>query len=140
MLMDMRSMLTILEMAKKAHDATQKEAITSLPVPADGQKGKSITLNGSTLGSMISVKLNDPDADFWIVRRGTIERVGSPTKEFNPENYGITVTSKEMLPQYLFYALQNVHGQGYFKLLARGSIKLVGIRADDIKNIKVRAS
>lgn len=96
-----------------------------------------MSMGDATLGSMISVKLNDPEADFWIVRRGTMETVGSPTKDFNPENFGITVTSKQLLPQYLFYMLQHVQTQGYFKPLARGTIKLVGIRADDIKNIRV---
>lgn len=92
---------------------------------------------GGKVGDFISVKLNDPEADFWVVRRGTEGAVGTPTREFNPEHFGITVTSEALLPDYLFYALQYIHHQGYYKPLARGSIKLVGIRADDIKNIRL---
>lgn len=93
---------------------------------------------GGKLGNLITVKLNDEAADFWITRRGSIETVGSPSKEFNPESFGITVVRTDMLlPQYLFYAIQHLHGRGYFKPLAKGSLKLVGIRADDIKNIQL---
>lgn len=89
------------------------------------------------LGDLVKVSVNDPNADFWVVRRGTKESVGKPTEEFNPENYGITVTSDQLLPKYLFYAFMNLHNQGYFIPLAKGTLRLVNIRADDIRNIRI---
>lgn len=44
--MDIRSILNILEGAKKAHDPVAKEAISKLKAPADGEKGKTVTVNG----------------------------------------------------------------------------------------------
>lgn len=32
-----------------------------------------------------------PDADFWVVRRGSLKSVGEPTYTFNPEHIGIKV-------------------------------------------------
>lgn len=89
------------------------------------------------LGDYIKVSVNDPNADFWVTRRGSKETVGKPSREFNPENYGITVTSKDLLPDYLFYAFMNLHNQGYFIPLAKGTLRLVNIRADDIRNIRI---
>jgi len=89
------------------------------------------------LGELCEIKTQFPDADFWIVRRGTAESVGKPTKEYNPEHFGIKVTKTEVLvPQYLYYLFEYLHGKGHFQQLATGTLRLVGIRRDDIANIK----
>lgn len=91
---------------------------------------------GLKLGDFVTVKLNDHDADFWIIRRGTMESVGSPTETFSPESFGIKVVRTDvLLPKYLYYAIQNLHSRGYFKQHATGTLKLVGIKAEAIKNI-----
>jgi len=90
------------------------------------------------LGDLVSVKVGNPDADFWIERRNTIENVGKPTKEFGPERFGITVTRPDVVDaNYLFYMMTHLHNQGVWKGVATGSLKLVGIRAEDIRNIPV---
>jgi hypothetical protein len=92
----------------------------------------------SQLKNYIEVSTKNPNADFWIVRRGSSETVGKPVKEYNPEHFGVTVTRKDRLvPDYLYYALLNIHTQGYFKPLARGTLKLVNIRKEDILSIPI---
>ena len=90
---------------------------------------------GSKLSDHAVIKINYPDADFWIIRKGTEDKVGTPTKEFNPENIGIKVNSEFLLPDYLFYAIQYLHMKGYFKQLSRGTLSLKNIRVSDVQHI-----
>ena len=89
------------------------------------------------LGHICDIKTNFPDADFWLVRKGSEKEVGKPTKEYSPEHIGIKVIETDILyPQYLYYALMNLHSQGKFNELAKGTLRLKNIRTEDIKNIK----
>ena len=88
------------------------------------------------LADIAEIKVGREDADFFLVRRGTLETVGMPTREFNPEHIGITVTAPDLiLPDYLFYAMMYLHQRGYWKPLAKGVLRLVHIRTDDVKSI-----
>jgi hypothetical protein len=88
------------------------------------------------LGHLCEIKTNFPEADFWLVRKGSDEEVGKPTKEFSPENIGIKVIETDIIyPQYLYYALMNLHNQGKFIRLSRGATQLRNISVNDIKNI-----
>ena len=92
----------------------------------------------SRLKNYIEVSTKNPDADFWVVRRGSEKTVGKPVKEYNPEHFGITVKRTDILnADYLYYALLNIHMQGKFKGLARGTLSLVNIRKEDIENIQI---
>lgn len=92
------------------------------------------------LSAVVSIKVGDPEADFWIVRRGTPDSVGSVTREFNPEHYGVRVTRPDvMVPDYLYYALMHVHSSGAFKAMATGTLRLVNIRKQDILGIPLGA-
>lgn len=78
------------------------------------------------------------DADFWLVRRGTPDTVGMPTKTFNKEAIGIKVIQTEILnPDYLFYMMQYIHSSGRWKALAHGATRLVGINVSDVANISL---
>lgn len=107
------------------------------------RKGKKIlTMKFSTnenLGSKLSdhatIKTNFPEADFWIIRKGAEDKVGTPTKEFSPENIGIKVTSEFILPSYLFYAIQHLQMKGYFRQLAHGTLSLKNIKVSDVGDI-----
>lgn len=90
---------------------------------------------GSKLSDHATIKIKFPDADFWLIRKGTENKVGSPTKEFNAENIGIKVNSESILPDYLFYAIQYLHTKGYFRQLSRGTLALKNIRISDVENI-----
>lgn len=89
-----------------------------------------------TLAQVADIKVNFPDADFWIVRRGSEDAVGSPVREFNSEHLGVKVTRTDILdPNYLYYALQYVKMQGYWKGRAHGTLRLKNIRKEDLAGI-----
>ena len=54
------------------------------------------------LSKLTITKTNLPEADFWIVRRGSLKTCGEPTRTFNPELIGIKVVRTDiLLPDYL---------------------------------------
>lgn len=92
------------------------------------------------LGDLISVKTNNPDADFWVVRRGTPDAVGRPSRTFSEHAFGITVTARDRLdPNYLFYMFEHLSNTGLFSSNARGTTRLVSIRTQDITGIPISA-
>jgi hypothetical protein len=91
------------------------------------------------LGDLAQITTNFEDAHFWIVRRGSVEMVGKPVKEYNPESFGVGVFRTDIIdPGYLYYWMQYLHSQGYWKNKAYGSLRLVNIRLDDILSIQLR--
>jgi hypothetical protein len=88
------------------------------------------------LTDLVEVKLKFADADFWLVRRGTPAEVGRPVRTYNPEHVGVRVRDLRVLdPNYLFYVLMALHAQGYWRARAVGTLRLVNIRAQDVKAI-----
>ncbi len=89
-----------------------------------------------TLNDLAHVSTNMEDADFWLSRQNDMDKVGKPTKVYNKNHIGIKVTSDKILPTYLFYAMENLYNQGYFRQMATGGRKIVHIRTADVKKIK----
>lgn len=90
------------------------------------------------LSEVATIRTNFPEANFWLVRRGSAERCGEPTRTFNPEHIGIRVHRTDiLLPDYLFYVLMHVHQQGYWGNLATGTLSLVNIRVSDVRRIEL---
>lgn len=88
------------------------------------------------LGDLVKVGTNMQDADFWITRRGSIDKVGHPSKDFNKEHFGVKVTRPDVLdPRYAYYMMQHIANTGHYKQHAVGSTNLVNIRAEHIINI-----
>jgi hypothetical protein len=90
------------------------------------------------LRDLITLKTNDPDAEFWIVRRGSIEKVGMPSKEYSKESYGVRIkpgAEKIILAGYLYYAMLNLHSQGVWQRLSIGTTGLRNITKKDILDI-----
>lgn len=88
------------------------------------------------LSALAVIRTNFPDAHFWLVRRGSVERCGEPVKIFNPEHIGIRVVRTDvLLPDYLYYVLLYVHQTGYWQNLATGTLRLVNIRVADVRDI-----
>ena len=55
-------------------------------------KNKIISENeGYKLSQLAKVGINMEDADFWLVRRGSIGDVGQPSRDWNPEDIGIKI-------------------------------------------------
>lgn len=96
-----------------------------------------ISENVSTrLKDLAKIATNMPDADFWLVRKGSDKTVGKPVKEFDPSRIGIKVVKTDVIdPNYLYYAMMNLHNQGMFARLANGTTNLVNITVNDIANI-----
>jgi len=93
------------------------------------------------LYQLATIKTNFQDADFWLIRRGSADRVGQPTREFYKEHIGIKVTRTDiLLPDYLFYALKHIQLRGYWAKRANGTLKLVNIRVEDVRNIELSSS
>lgn len=90
------------------------------------------------LSDVSTIRLNYPDAHFWMIRRGSVERVGEPVRVFNPEHIGIRIERTDiLLPDYLFYTLQAIHLQGAWKQIATGTLSLVNIRVSDVRSIEL---
>lgn len=88
------------------------------------------------LSDVATIKTNFPDADFWLVRRGSLKTCGEPTRTFNPEHIGIKVVRTDiLLADYLYYCLMNLHQNKVWEVRATGSLALVNIRVSDVKEI-----
>ena len=91
-----------------------------------------------TLGDLCEFKINFPEADFWLVRKGSDKTVGMPVKEFDSERIGVKVIQTDVLdPQYLYYVFMHLQQSGKFIPLANGTLKLKNISIRDIKSISI---
>ncbi len=90
------------------------------------------------LKDVATIKTGLKDADFYVELRGSDSTVGAVTKEWGPYRAGIKITKPDVvLPQFLYYAMMNLHAKGYFKRLATGMTNLVNIRISDIADIRL---
>lgn len=99
---------------------------------------KTLLESSYRLGDLCDIAIGKEDADFWLVRRHDIEHVGEATKEYNPQHIGIKVVRTDvLLPDYLYYAMQYLHMQGYWRKHAKGMLKLVNIGVEDVKKVRL---
>lgn len=88
------------------------------------------------LHHIADVKINFPDADYYVIRKGTPDTVGKITKEFSPEHIGVKINRTDVMdPRYHQYAMQYAHMNGYWKPKAKGALRLQHISVDDVKNM-----
>ena len=93
------------------------------------------------LQELATVKTNDANADFWIVRRGSVKTVGQPVREFSPYHIGIKIHKTDtLLPDYLYYVFLHIHSTGHWEGIARGTLNLVHLRVSDISDIELSPS
>ncbi|EOG1717642.1 hypothetical protein ACK3OH_004530 [Salmonella enterica] len=91
------------------------------------------------LSDVATIKTNFSDADFWIVRRGSLTKVGEPSYIFNPESIGIKVTRPDVvLASYLYYCFLHLHQSKVWEPVATGSLSLVNIRVSDVASITLK--
>jgi hypothetical protein len=92
-----------------------------------------------TIGDLCEFKTNFPDADFWLVKKGNKDEIGTPVKTFSPENIGVKVIRTDIFsPQYLYYVFMNIQNQGVFDTLAFtyiGGKRVISI--DKLKKIPI---
>ena len=90
------------------------------------------------LKDVCEFKVDFPEADFWLVRKGSEKTVGTRTKNFSPEHIGVKVTRTDLLvPDYLYYIFMYLQQQGLFGQISSGTLELKHIRVSDIKEIKI---
>ena len=88
------------------------------------------------LQDVAHIRIDLLDADFWLVRRGSIESVGQPTREYSPYHIGIRVIeTRLLLPDYLYYVFMHMHNSGQWQPHTHGTLSLVHIRVQDVKKI-----
>ncbi|MBE5254667.1 hypothetical protein [Mixta mediterraneensis] len=91
------------------------------------------------LSDLATIRTNFPEADFWLVRRGSLKTCGQPVREFNPEHIGVKVERTDLLlPDYLYYCMQHLHTSRVWEPLATGTLSLVNIRVSDVGNIALK--
>lgn len=90
------------------------------------------------LFNIAKVKTNYPDADFWLIRKGSESNVGKPTRIYSPEHFGIKVEQTQIIiPDYLYYALTHLHNVGYFRRIAKGTLNLKHVTRVDVESIRL---
>jgi hypothetical protein len=89
------------------------------------------------LSDLADIAVNQPESDFWLIRKGSDKAVGRPVREFSPEHIGVLVTRTDvLLPDYLFYVFMDLHARGYWTPLARGTLRLKNIRTEDVRRLE----
>ena len=90
------------------------------------------------LSDVATIKTHFQDADFWLVRRGSLKTVGQPVREYNPEHIGIKVLRTDiLLPDYLYYVMVHIHNTKRWEQLANGTLSLVNIKVSDVRDIRL---
>lgn len=83
------------------------------------------------------IKTGLEDADFWLQRRGSTKTIGRPTRDYSRDNIGIKITSRDVVPTFLWYAMEHLFVSGHWEPFAIGTTNLKNLRLDDVKNVKV---
>ena len=87
--------------------------------------------------NLAKAKLNFPDADFWVQRRGARNNIGKVSKEFNRENIGIKVLRLDELdPGYLYYWMEHVQSQNWWERMGiPGVTGIWHLRVRDVQSL-----
>jgi len=81
------------------------------------------------------VKANFPEADFWLGRVQSVDKLGHPQREFNPNSIGVKVLDTDRwLPDYLYYQMLHIWQQGYWRQVGRGTAQQ-SIRVTDVEDV-----
>jgi len=91
------------------------------------------------LSDLATIRTNFPDADFWLVRRGSLKTCGQPVRDFNPAHIGVKVVRTDLLlPDYLYYCMQHLHTSKVWEPMATGTLSLVNIGISDVRDIVLK--
>ncbi|MEG4503847.1 hypothetical protein QUA81_13375 [Microcoleus sp. F6_B4] len=80
------------------------------------------------------VRKNFAEADFWLINKGSTDKLGEPVKKFEPFLTGIKCPVL-ILPDYGFYLCLYLYQMGLWQGYSRGSINLQHLRLKDIKEV-----
>ena len=80
-------------------------------------------------------KTNFPGADFWLIRKGSAKKLGTPVKEFSKEYIGVKVDEAVFVVGYAYYLFMYLHSLGAYRGFAKGTTNLQHITLEDCKLI-----
>jgi hypothetical protein len=90
------------------------------------------------LSDVADIGVNQPESDFWLIRRGSEKEVGRPVDEYDPERIGVRVTRTDLLlPRYRYYVFADLHARGYWIPRAHGPTRRVNIKVSDVKRLEL---
>lgn len=90
------------------------------------------------LSDLALVRIDLPEAHFWIIRSHDLKTIGKPVREHASDYIGVLVVREDVLnPEYLFYMVDHLWRSGAFAPLARGSLKLVHLPVDAIAGLRL---
>lgn len=62
--------------------------------------------------NLFKVKTNFPDADFWLINKHSIDKIGKPVKEYRDCLIGIKCNEQLIFPSYAFYICLHIYQKG----------------------------
>jgi len=86
---------------------------------------------------LVNVGVRMENSDFWLIRRGSLDKLGKPVYTYYREHIGIKVVSPYLLPTYLYYTMLNLYNHKYWIYNSYGSTNLKHIRVEDIRNLNI---
>ena len=87
----------------------------------------------SWIMNLFEVKTNFQSADFWLINKHSLNKVGQPTRDYRPCLVGIKCNEDLVLPKFAFYFCLNLYQSRIWEKYANGSIDLVYLRVRDIR-------
>ena len=86
------------------------------------------------LGDIADIKIDDPDADFWIQRRGSKKNVGRVVTKHSKYDFGVTLKGGN--PKFLVHALDLSRWyKTWRKRFQYGSVGVKNVRKDDLEKL-----
>ena len=88
---------------------------------------------------MFKIKINFPDADFWLQSRGSSHNVGQPKDEYGEiqgkYNIGIKITDESVNKEHVWRYLWDLYNKGHWQTYSYGTLRLQHIRTSDVHDI-----
>tara|TARA_Y100000034_G_scaffold134617_1_gene203550 strand:- start:14162 stop:14458 length:297 start_codon:yes stop_codon:yes gene_type:complete len=79
----------------------------------------------------------NPDADFWVQRRGARRNLGRCFREYDPQALAVKVLDPRISPEFLYWYVTHQRLSGYFGAVAKGSLELLHITIKDLENLPI---
>lgn len=89
----------------------------------------------SWIMELFEIYNNFPNADFWLINKHSIDKIGEPVKEYRSCLTGIKCNQELIIPDYVFYACLHLYQRGIWRGYGRSSINLVYLTVKDIRTI-----
>jgi hypothetical protein len=83
---------------------------------------------------LFEIKNNFETADFWLINKGSSDKLGLPVKEFKPYLTGVKC-SELIYPFYAYYLCLHLHQLGVWGQYSQGTINLQHLRLSDINYV-----